>query len=333
MSKGLYKNDYASTNCSEYWAESVQAFFDCDRQNNWNHNDINTREELERYDPDVANLVREIFKITKDSDWRYKPFATQPSVQQTPKELSENGLLPKYVLCLGFSTCGTKNAPDQAMLSAANLTRNMFRYRYDILKDMIDDNVTIAVYNGGDVSRSFLDSNRLDADSFIKAEGSKAVANLPSQLRITTLSQSLLAGDDGRAAMPVTIIHDLALAAYFYTGLRPVDASIPHPRHIQQYEKDLTRIDVRFDKKMQTLYQSAMKKGLWKTTPAAANRFEYFAHGTAAFFDAANITPAGHKTIINRKQLTAYDPDLAKAVADIFKHTERVDWRYKPFAK
>ena len=42
-SKGLYKDVYASSNPGEYWAEIGQAYFDCNRVNNWNHGPIGTR--------------------------------------------------------------------------------------------------------------------------------------------------------------------------------------------------------------------------------------------------------------------------------------------------
>jgi len=37
MSKGLWKNTYASSNPGEFWAELCQSYFDCNRMNNWNH--------------------------------------------------------------------------------------------------------------------------------------------------------------------------------------------------------------------------------------------------------------------------------------------------------
>lgn len=66
--KGLWKSKYAGTNPSEYWAEGVQSWFDTNRENDHDHNHVNTREELREHDPELAALVKSIFG---DSEWRY----------------------------------------------------------------------------------------------------------------------------------------------------------------------------------------------------------------------------------------------------------------------
>lgn len=68
MKKGLWKGTYAATNAHEYWAEGVQSWFDTNRHDDHDHNGVDTREELEEYDPDLAKLIRQTFRRT---DWRY----------------------------------------------------------------------------------------------------------------------------------------------------------------------------------------------------------------------------------------------------------------------
>jgi hypothetical protein len=67
--KGLWKEKYASVNRMEYWAEAVQSWFDTNRENDADHNHVNTRQELKEYDPEVAELVKSIFG---DKPWRYQ---------------------------------------------------------------------------------------------------------------------------------------------------------------------------------------------------------------------------------------------------------------------
>ena len=81
--KGLWKGKYAGTNPSEYWAEAVQSWFDCNRENDHDHNHVNTREELKAYDPDLAALVTEVFG---EPAWRYRK----------PKDRDEAGHLAGY---------------------------------------------------------------------------------------------------------------------------------------------------------------------------------------------------------------------------------------------
>ena len=43
MAKGLWKGTYAASNPGEYWAEAVQSWFDTNRQNDSQHNHVDTR--------------------------------------------------------------------------------------------------------------------------------------------------------------------------------------------------------------------------------------------------------------------------------------------------
>jgi acetyl esterase/lipase len=67
MDKGLWKGTYLTTNHSEYWAEGTQAYFDCMRP----QYGANTREKLEKYDPDLFKLVDEVYKQSKFRYVRY----------------------------------------------------------------------------------------------------------------------------------------------------------------------------------------------------------------------------------------------------------------------
>jgi uncharacterized RmlC-like cupin family protein len=65
---GLWKNTYAGTNYHEYWAVGVQAWFDAGRENDADHNFVNTRAEMKSYDGKLAALLEEVLG---DGDWRY----------------------------------------------------------------------------------------------------------------------------------------------------------------------------------------------------------------------------------------------------------------------
>ncbi len=65
MERGLWRGKYASVNHKEYWAEGVQSWFDNNRENDHDHNHVNTRKELKEYDPGLAKLCAEIFGDTK----------------------------------------------------------------------------------------------------------------------------------------------------------------------------------------------------------------------------------------------------------------------------
>ena len=68
MKEELWKGKYAATNHSEYWAEGVQSWFGTNRENDHDHNHVNTRDELKEYDPRLAKLVGETFP---NNNWQY----------------------------------------------------------------------------------------------------------------------------------------------------------------------------------------------------------------------------------------------------------------------
>ena len=74
MKAGLWKGKYASVNRHEYFAEGVQSWFDNNRENDHDHNHVNTRAELLEYDPALAELCREVFA---DTEVRYTKPATR----------------------------------------------------------------------------------------------------------------------------------------------------------------------------------------------------------------------------------------------------------------
>ncbi|KAI9142777.1 hypothetical protein BKA69DRAFT_1165785 [Paraphysoderma sedebokerense] len=80
MAQGRWSQTYATTNMAEYWAEAVQSYFDCNQFSatpDGIHNDINTREKLQTYDPEIYALINDVFK---DNPWRYQLPAAETSI-------------------------------------------------------------------------------------------------------------------------------------------------------------------------------------------------------------------------------------------------------------
>lgn len=64
MKEKLWAKTYAATNPSEYWAEAVQSYFDCNMivdPPNGIHNDVASPEKLKAYDPRVYRLIESVF--------------------------------------------------------------------------------------------------------------------------------------------------------------------------------------------------------------------------------------------------------------------------------
>lgn len=73
---GLFQGTYAITDMDEYWAEAVQDWFDNNRENDAQHNHVNTRAELKEYDPPLAALCAEVFG---EVAWRYHKPMERPA--------------------------------------------------------------------------------------------------------------------------------------------------------------------------------------------------------------------------------------------------------------
>ncbi len=76
LEAGLWKNKYAAVNHREYFAEGAQSWFDNNRENDHDHNHVNTRAELIEYDPGLAAMCREVFG---DTPFKYTRPATRLS--------------------------------------------------------------------------------------------------------------------------------------------------------------------------------------------------------------------------------------------------------------
>lgn len=87
MDKGLWNGTYAATDFKEYWAETVQSYFDSNDANNAQHNDISTREKLAQYDPEIFALIDEVFH---QSTWRYKRYDARHGIKPQPQMGSVN---------------------------------------------------------------------------------------------------------------------------------------------------------------------------------------------------------------------------------------------------
>jgi hypothetical protein len=144
VKKGLYKDTYAISNSAEYWAEIAQAYFDCNRVNNWNHGPIGRREQLKIYDPEGYELVRSTFNLGPDQDWRYSWLQTLPNVEKPPAKFHINPYYTKFTWAREFTVIG-RQASDEALLKANNIIRKMFAYRHDILKALIADGVKLVI--------------------------------------------------------------------------------------------------------------------------------------------------------------------------------------------
>lgn len=320
--KGLWHNTYAGSNAGEYWAEICQSYFDCNRINNWNHGPIGTREQLKAYDPEGYDLVRTIFNLKPEQDWRYSFMQRLPNVGPPPPKFKLDPYYTKFTWAREFTVVG-KQASDEALLKANDTIRKMFAYRHDILKALIADGVKLVV----------LGRNEKLADLPELKGGASVPAGLDLLARTLdyTPDVKLLAVGEEKLDDVVGLF---ARAFYHITSQRPIDPNWEdRGRAVQQYELRVKRLDVRFDDALKSAYEKASAAGKWKGTAAVHNRVDYWASGLMAYFDVprhdAAPTDAAHP-VWTRDALKDYDADLYALVEETMAYRGHPDWRFKP---
>ena len=349
LAKGLFKDTYAGSNPAEYWAEIAQAYFDCNRINNWNHGPIGHREQLKIYDPEGYEMVRAAFNLGPDQDWRYTFLQKQPTVLAPPAKFKIDPWYTKFTWAREFPVVG-READNEALLKANDTIRKMFAYRHDILKALMADGVRLVVLGPHEKISDLPECKAVGWASahadypagnqeqhglkpILQLDHTARFLDYSPQIKLLAVGQeNVLADPKDPYATGCQVIRVFAKAIYHVTGTRPVDPNWEkRGRDVQQYEMRVQRMDIRFDEKLKILHAKALGAGKWKGTPAIHDRIEYWAEGVLAYFDAAGTgmtpTDADHP-IATREALKEYDPDLFSLVDETMAYKGKVDWRY-----
>ena len=331
VAKGLYKDTYAIRNAGEYWAETIQTYFDCNRVNNWNHGPVGRREQLKIYDPEGYELVKSALQLGPDQDWRYQWLRPLPNVTPPPGRFRIDPFYTKFTWAREFAVIG-RGASDEALLKANDTIRKIFAYRHDILKALIADGVKLVVL-GPNEKLSHLPEYKKFKGKGLDHTG--RLLDYSPDAKLLVVGQENILGDLRRNPYTTEcqVIRAFAKATYHVTGTRAADPNWEMRDDVQQYELRVQRMDVRFDRTLQTLYGGATSKGRWKGTAAVHDRVEYWTAGVLAYFDAVGRGVAPNdaaRPITTREALERYDPGLFSLVDETMAYGGKVDWRYQP---
>jgi hypothetical protein len=332
LAKGLYKKAYAGSNAGEYWAEIGQAYFDCNRVNNWNHNHIATREQLKTYDPVGYELCRSVFNLKPEQDWRYTWVQPLPNVQEPPAKFNIDPYYTKFTWAREFTVIG-REASDEAMLKANDTIRKMFAYRHDILKALMAEDAKLVVLAP--------DESIADLPEYKDAPADGMIDLLARTVEYDPQTKLLVVGEENVLADPVQpgagenqVIRVFAKAFYKVTSDRPVDPNWDdRGREVQQYELRVKRLDEEFGDLVEALFAKAKEAGKWQGTSAVQDEAAYWAAGLLAYFDAQGQDGAPNDAphpIRTREQLAEYDPELYELVNETLAYDGQVDWRFQP---
>jgi hypothetical protein len=332
-SKGLYENTYAAANAGEYWAEICQAYFDCNRINNWNHGPVGTREQLRTYDPAGYDLVRETFRLAPDQDWRYRFVQRLPNVGPPPTRLGIDPYYTKFTWAREFPIV-SRRASDAALLKANDTVRKVMAYRHDLLKTLLGEGLKLVVL-GPHESIADLPEYQALADKAPIDALARSIDYSPRLRLLVAGEENILADPSQPNVGDNQVIRSLAAAIYQLAGRRPIDPDFERrPRGVwQQYELRVKRLDVRFDERLRELYEQAQAAGRWRGTSAMHDPTSYWIAGVLAYFEARGqdaAPPDAVHPVTTRAALQEYDAGLCELVHETFAYGGRVDWRYRP---
>jgi len=329
--KGLYFQTYAGSNPGEYWAEIAQAYFDCNRVNNWNHGPVGHREQLRVYDPVGYELCRSVFHLGPEQDWRYRWLQKLPMVSAPPTTPMFANIHPwytKFTWAREFTVVG-RGASDEALLRANEIIRRMFAYRHDIVKALMADGVKLVVL-GPNESIADLPEYKKLADKSKVDHTVRFLTYHPEMKLLVVAQENVLANPRDMYVGDNQVIRVFADALYRVAGMRPV---IPDYRGNQQYELRVKRLDTDFDKAVTELFEKAKAAKKWQGTSAIEDKFAYWTAGVLAYFDATGQDDAPNdfrSTIDTREKLQEYDTELFTFVNETMAYATKVDWRYRP---
>lgn len=200
VAQGKWKTFYAATNHHEYWAEAVQSWFDDNRENDQDHNHVNTRAELIEYDPGVAALCAEVFG--EDNPWRYRKPSLRPEAERAHLAGFDPAAAPRFVW---------KNPPvgDTAKVVVqtveGNITLELDARRAPATVENFLQYVADGHYNNGRFFRAVTESNQPDNAvkiAVIQARGNPDKENkLRPPVRLERTSETGLKHLDGTVSM------------------------------------------------------------------------------------------------------------------------------------
>lgn len=229
-------------------------------------------------------------------------------VAAPPKSLHLNPFYKKYVSASGIPVVSSEKVSDFALREAAYVVNQMLSNRPDVRAALIRNKVRVTVIGVGELTTDIPEYSRLKPKKYWdkRARGLGATPEIP----VVSCGEENLLGYPGDPYEAENIlVHEFA-----------------HTIH----ELGLNRIDKEFDRRLKKAYAKAMAKGLWKGTYAATNRREYWAEGVQSWFDTNRPPDRCHNHVNTREELQAYDPGLAKLIAE---NLGDIAWRYQPPAR
>jgi hypothetical protein len=241
-----------------------------------------------------------------------KPVAdmtAKTTLSPPPAALGLSSFYKKHLDAAGMPIVSSARVPDRALTVAREVVLGMLSGRPDLQKRLAASRVRVALIAVDEVTVDIPEHADLyeafpGTDWNERARGLGATTARPAS---SVGTENVLCLASNRSPGESILVHEFAHTIYAM-GLAPHEP--------------------KFVTALAAAYHDAMARGLWKDTYAAANMNEYWAEGVQSWFDTnlQSDPPNGvHGPVNTRAELVAYDPALAKLVAQVFPADA---WRY-----
>ena len=341
--EGKFFDTYAGDNYIDYWAEGVQDWFNVNAEvpvPDGEHNWVNTREELKKYDPRLYNFIASYFsapkehislhkKINKYKKDEYKVWYEQHyqkplnidippcSITSVPADVKQRLHLAdsyvKYINCSGIHIMSSWKVPDSALVAAYKTVYAM--------TSMLPDNVHEAM-------------TRIDTRVVVMGRY-EATVQVPEHAYLandTSLNWNLRArGLGGTIEEPITSCAEENVMAYPRDKYHAEDILIHEFSH-SIHLIGILQCDPTINDQLRNLLQMARDEGKWENTYAADNFEEYWAEGVQDWFNVNAEMPYSdgkHNWVNTREDLKKYDPRLYNLIAKYFPETNEQISKHK----
>ena len=210
----------------------------------------------------------------------------------------------QWIDVAGFPVVASEKVNPYALKEAAWLIWQMIGHRPEILHAFVQKRVRFVVIGHTEIPTDIPDYSDEGPDFLTYRMRGLGGGGLSGHTAVSSSEENILVypGDTGRGLSSV-LIHEFAHAIHRF-GLNTVDPT--------------------FNDRLQTVYDAAMEKGLWKGTYASSDRQEYWAETTQDWFH-----PKGGGSFKDntRQALKVYDLGIAALLAEVYGDSE---WRYTP---
>lgn len=336
LAAGKYKNTYAADNMLEYFSEGVQDWLGVNAESplpNGEHNWINTREDLKKYDPGLYGFIAKYYnpstlyfsnhpyinKYKKDDVRAYKRLnkekklnidvpecKVEPVSAELAKRLKlDTSFYKKYVNCNGIHILSSNQVPDSALAQAHKTIYCMTSMLpKEVLQCMAKVDTRVVVMGRKEVTIQVPEHRGLAYDH-----------SLNWNLRARGLG--------GTLEEPITSCAEENIMAYPWDKYHAEDILIHEFSH-SIHLIGILQVDPTINEQLKDLLAKALEEGKWKDTYAGTVYEEYWAEGVQDWFNVNAEVPepdGKHNKVNTREELKRYDPRLYNLIAKYFPET------------